>query len=111
MNASIFPVDLKKYMGTWQQISVEPVPSFQKGCKDVKAIYSLRKDGKVDVLNVCDNRSVKGIAKSVSDDNRRLKVSFFPLIWAEYDIAEIDENYKNVTVKSRKYTWKLKKIS
>jgi len=104
-------IDLNRYMGTWQQLSVEPVPSFQKGCKDVKAIYTLRKDGKVDVLNVCDNREIHGVAKSVSEDNRRLQVKFFPLFWSDYNIAEIDDDYKFVTVKSKKYTWKLKKVN
>lgn len=104
-------VDLKRYMGTWKQVSVDPMPSFQKDCKDVKAIYSLREDGKVNVLNVCDNtRSIKGTAKSVSDDNRHLKVSFFPFLWGDYNINFIDKDYKNAIVKSKKYTWKLEKV-
>jgi len=104
-------VDIIKYMGTWEQLSVDPVPPFQKDCKSVKAIYSLRSDGKINVLNVCDNRSIKGIAKSVSDDNRQLKVSFFPFIWSDYNITFIDKDYKNATVKSKRYTWKLRKIN
>jgi lipocalin len=103
-------VDLSRYMGTWEQISVQPLPKFQKGCKDVKAIYTLRKDGKVDVLNVCDNRTIKGVARSVSDDNRHLKVSFFPFIWADYNIVNIDAEYRNAIVKGGKYTWKLQKM-
>ena len=103
-------VDLKRYMGTWKQISVNPEPRFQRGCKNVKAIYKLRPDGKVAVTNVCDGRKIKGVARSVSDSNRHLKVSFFPLIWANYNIVKIDKNYKNATVKGGKYTWKLKKV-
>jgi apolipoprotein D and lipocalin family protein len=102
-------VDLKKYMGTWKQVSVNPVPSFQKDCKEVTATYELRPDGKVNVLNVCDNRTIKGVAKSVSNDNRHLKVSFFPFVWSEYNIHFIDENYKTAIVKSKKYTWKLQR--
>ena len=103
-------VDIKRYMGTWKQISVNPEPHFQKGCKNVKAIYKLRADGKVIVENVCDGRRIKGVAKSVSENNRHLKVSFFPFIWGDYNIVKLDKNYKNATVKGGKYTWKLKKI-
>jgi apolipoprotein D and lipocalin family protein len=102
-------INLKRYMGTWKQISVRPVPWFQKGCKDVKAHYKLRDDGKVDVINICDGRERRGVARSVSDDNKELKVSFFPLISGEYNIVKLDKDYKNVTVKGGKYTWKLQK--
>lgn len=102
-------INLKRYMGTWKQISVKPVPWFQKGCKNVRANYKLRDDGKVDVLNICDDREKRGVARSVSDNNKELEVSFFPLIWGEYNIVELDRAYKNVTVKGGKYTWKLKK--
>ena len=104
------PIDLKRYMGTWEQISVHPEPRFQRGCKNVKAIYKLREDGKVIVTNVCDGRKISGIAKSVSKDNRHLKVSFFPLLWGDYNIVKIDKNYRNATVKSGNITWKLKKM-
>ena len=103
-------IDLKRYMGTWEQVSVNPVPRFQKGCNDIKAVYTLRDDGRVDVLNICDNRDIKGVAKSVSEDNRHLKVSFFPFVWSDYKIAFIDSDYKNAIVKSDKYVWQLKKI-
>lgn len=96
-------------MGTWHQVCVEPEPWFQKECKNVEARYTLRDDGKVDVVNVCDGRTRTGVAKSVSDDNRHLKVSFFPFIWGDYNIVEIDKDYRNVTVKGGKYTWKLRR--
>lgn len=104
-------INLKKYMGTWKQISVRPVPRFQKDCKNVKAIYKLRKDGKVDVVNICDGRDIHGVARSVSKSNKELEVSFFPFIWGEYNIVKLDKDYKNATVKGGKYTWRLKKCT
>ena len=45
-------VDLQRYLGTWYEIATIP-QRFQKGCVGVTAHYSLRKDGAIDVVNVC----------------------------------------------------------
>ena len=77
-------VDLKRYMGTWYEIARYP-HRFQEGCVGTSATYSLRDDGKVDVLNQCykgklDGEPVKAHGKAWVVDNAtnaKLKVSFF----------------------------------
>jgi apolipoprotein D and lipocalin family protein len=108
-------VDLKRYAGTWRQKKVINEPWFQKGCQDVTATYKLRKDGKVDVINKCQKdgkiQVAKGIARSVSQDNKKLKVGFFPfgLFEGNYEIVELNPNYTQATVKSGKTVWTLER--
>lgn len=104
-------VDLTRYAGKWYEIAKLP-NSFQKNCDCATAQYSLKDNGQVEVLNTCVKpygsiKDIKGTAKSVSDNNDKLKVSFFPLIWGNYQILDLDENYQTVLVgePSRKYLW------
>jgi apolipoprotein D and lipocalin family protein len=74
-------VDLSRYAGTWYEIASFP-QRFQRGCEDTKAIYSLRADGTIEVLNSCFRKGKTDIAKGkawVADKatNAKLKVSFF----------------------------------
>ena len=108
-------VDLNKYMGTWKQLSVKPTPFFQKGCKDVTAKYKLRKDGKVDVTNKCEvngkTKTAKGTARSISKNNKKLKVSFgIPFIEGDYNIVRLNPSYTRATIKGGGYTWELQKV-
>lgn len=110
-------IDLKKYSGKWYQIA--GIPSwFQSGCKNSTAVYEVLPDGNVKVTNNCVRGGVKSsvsaTAKSVSKDNRKLEVSFFPFFKGDYNIIFTD--YKNSLVgsSSKKYLWILsreKKIS
>ena len=45
-------VDLQRYMGVWHEIARYP-NRFQKGCLESSAVYSLRDDGDILVLNRC----------------------------------------------------------
>lgn len=111
-------VDLGKYVGLWYEIAKIPNP-FQKMCTgNTTAQYTLRKDGKMDVLNRCMKNDgsytqAKGIAKVVNTNtNAKLKVSFVRLLgislfWGNYWIIGLDENYQYAVVgePSRKYGW------
>src|SRR5512143_3433653 len=61
-------LDLNRYMGKWYEIARYP-NRFQRDCAgSVSATYTLRKDGKVRVLNECKKadgkvKSAKGTAK------------------------------------------------
>ncbi|MCK5832723.1 lipocalin family protein [bacterium] len=65
------------------------------------------------VLNTCWKdfaggeklNNAKGRAKSVSESNAKLKVTFFWPFWAHYWIIDLDENYNYTVVSglSRKY--------
>ena len=105
-------VDLNKYQGKWYDQASFPT-WFDKNCEGQRAEYKVRPDGKVDVINTClpSGRQVKGTARSVSKDNKNLKVSFFPLIEGDYNILYLDKGYKNVVVgsSSKNYLWILTK--
>ena len=111
-------VDLKKYIGIWYEIAKIP-NSFQKKCEcNTTATYSLRDDGRIDVLNRCTGhdgtvQEAKGIAR-VADTvtNSKLEVSFVRLLglqlfWGDYWIIGLDDNYRYAIVGSptRKYGW------
>ncbi len=106
-------VDLPRYMGTWYEIARYP-NRFQRGCvSDVTAAYTLRPDGKVDVLNSCragdgHAKSARGTAKVVDKaTNAKLKVTFFWPFSGDYWIVALDPDYRWVIVGEprRKFLW------
>jgi len=111
-------VDLEKYVGLWYEIAKIP-NRFQRKCVgNTTAFYSLREDGRIDVVNRCFDKNrkpieAKGIAKVVNKkSNARLQVSFvrlfcFSLFWGDYWILGLDEDYTYAIVgtPNRKYGW------
>jgi apolipoprotein D and lipocalin family protein len=107
-------VDLNRYMGKWYEIASFP-QWFQKNCVASSANYSLRSDGKVDVLNQCRDkkldgklREAKGKAKVADrETNAKLKVSFFWPFSGDYWIIDLGANYEYAVVghPKRKYLW------
>ena len=106
-------VDLQRYMGKWYEIATIPM-SFQKGCVGVTAVYTLREDGDVDVVNTCrketldgPERSVEGKAWSVDPSNAKLEVQFFWPFHGAYWIIDLDPDYRWAVVghPSRAYLW------
>jgi len=111
-------VDLNRYVGTWYEIAKIP-NRFQSGCdRGTTASYTLRDDGRIDVVNRCleedgEVKEAKGIAKIVdSETNAQLKVSFvrvfgISLFWGDYWIIGLDDDYRYAVVgtPTRKYGW------
>lgn len=106
-------VDLAKYAGQWYEIARLP-NRFEKNCvSSVTANYSLRGDGKIDVINQCRKasgklESAKGKAKVVDKrSNAKLKVTFFWPFYGDYWILDLGSDYEYSVVgdKSRKYLW------
>lgn len=107
-------VDLERYMGTWYEIARYP-HRFQEGCVGTTATYSLRDDGKVDVLNQCYKGKVDGELKKAhgkawvidSGTNAKLKVSFFWPFTGDYWIIDLGERYEYAVVghPDRRYLW------
>jgi apolipoprotein D and lipocalin family protein len=111
-------VDLNKYIGVWYEIAKIP-NRFQKKCAcNTTAAYSLRADGKIDVVNRCTDsdgtvHEAKGIARTVDTvTNSKLEVSFVRLLglqlfWGDYWIIGLDDTYRYAIVgsPSRKYGW------
>ena len=112
-------VDLQRYAGTWYEQAHLPL-FFQRNCvANTTARYGLRADGRIDVVNACDdargNRiESSGVARPVDGSNARLEVrfapaflSFLPLVWGDYWIVALDPDYQwsIVGTPNRRYLW------
>jgi apolipoprotein D and lipocalin family protein len=105
-------VELERYLGRWYEIA-RYEQSFQRGCEGVTADYSLRRDGKIDVLNRCRKSGGKlsearGIAKIIdTTTNAKLKVSFFRPFYGNYWALDHADDYTWAVVgePSGRYLW------
>lgn len=98
-------VDIERYMGEWYEIASFP-QWFSRDCYNTTATYTLRQDGRVDVLNQCHKGSPSGplskataIARVVNKTtNAELKVTFFWPFSGKYWIIELGDNYEYAVV-------------
>lgn len=106
-----FKVD--QYLGTWYEIARFDY-KFEKNMDNVTATYSRNPDGTIKVDNKGYNYVKKewkesvGEARFVNSENEaRLKVSFFKPIWSGYNVVDIDDNYQYALVMGNnlKYLW------
>ena len=108
-NSTVKSVDLKRYLGNWYEIARFD-HSFERGMEYVMAHYTLRDDGKIDVLNtgIKDGRAkdAKGIVKT-TDQPGLLRVSFFGPFFSDYRILLLDEDYQYVLVggSTNRFLW------
>ena len=108
-NSTVKSVDLNRYLGSWYEIAKYD-HVFERGLDYAMANYTLREDGKIDVLNtgIKDGRAkdAKGIAKTTNIPGL-LKVSFFGPVYSDYRIMMLDTNYQYVLVggSNDKYLW------
>lgn len=108
-NSTVKTVDLNRYLGYWYEIARFDHP-FERGLDYAMAHYTLRDDGKIDVLNtgIKDGRAddAKGIAKT-TDVVGLLRVSFFGPFYGDYRIMMLDENYQYALVggNNSKFLW------
>ena len=110
-------VDINKYLGSWYEIA-RYEHSFEKGCTNVKATYSLNKDNDyINVLNECTKEGEKTVAKGVAyakdESNSKLKVSFFRPFYGNYWILMLGDDYEYALIgePSREYLWILARKS
>jgi apolipoprotein D and lipocalin family protein len=108
-------LDPARYLGRWYEIARLP-QYFENGLVGTTAEYSLRKDGRIDVVNsgfkkVLDGKysAVKAVAW-IPDAAKpgALKVKFFNLFAADYLVFGLDaEDYQWALVgnDSRKFLW------
>ena len=107
-------VDLNRYKGKWYEIARLP-NYFERKLKCTTAIYTLRDDGKITVVNggnyISDPKkttSANGVAW-IPDKNfpGKLKVQFFWPFSGDYWIMHLDTEYRYVLVgdPALKYLW------
>jgi len=107
-------VDLSRYTGQWYEIARYP-NRFQEGCVGSRAEYTLRRDGKISVLNECYEgslsgkiRKAEGTARVVDKNtNAKLKVTFFRPFSGDYWIIDLGRDYEYAVVghPERTYLW------
>lgn len=121
-HSTVDELDLNRYMGTWHEIARFD-HRFERGLLDVTATYKLRSDGMVRVENrgylhkkpydIC--KTAEGHAKRPDPSQPgKLKVSFFPGVYSDYYVLELDkENYNYVLIgsSSDKYLWILSRTA
>lgn len=104
-------VNIDRYLGSWYEIA-RYEHSFEKGCSNVKATYSLNKDNDyINVLNECTKDGkrtyAKGVAYVKNNSNSKLKVSFFRPFYGNYWILMLGNDYEYALIgePSREYLW------
>lgn len=111
-------VDLSRYAGLWYEIARIP-NRFQRQCvRDSLAVYTLRSDGTIAVVNQCVKRNgvvdqARGVARVVDPVSQaRLKVSLVSVLgwrpfWGDYWIIGLDPDYRWAIVGEprRRFGW------
>jgi apolipoprotein D and lipocalin family protein len=108
-------VDLEQYAGKWYEIARYPNWFQSADCVATTAEYTLRDDGKVDVVNRCRIETFDGPVESIEGTARvpnpevpaKLKVSFFLFFEGDYWIIDLDEEYEWAVVGEprREFLW------
>lgn len=118
--ATVVPgFDKSRYLGTWYEIARFDF-TFEKNLDNTTATYTLRKDGRIGVLNKGYNyitkrwQEAKGKARfRGSDTVPALEVSFFGPFYAAYNVIALDPEYRYALVagSSLSYLWILSRTT
>ena len=108
-NSTVQPIDLNRYLGYWYEIARFDHP-FERGTYYSMARYTMREDGKIDVLNtgIKDGRAEEATAiAKTTDVPGLLRVSFFGPFFSDYRIMMIDSDYQYALVggSNERYLW------
>lgn len=111
-NTPVGKFDLMSYLGKWYEIARFD-HSFERDMQNVVAEYSLRDDGKVQVINSGWKNGKfkyaegKAIQPDEASDPAHLRVSFFLFFYSDYNVLMIDDDYQVALVgsKSPDYLW------
>jgi apolipoprotein D and lipocalin family protein len=112
---TVAPVDVQRYLGRWYEIA-RFQHRFEKSIVGATAEYSLRPDGRIQVVNSGFKKDLNGpytrvkAVAWVPDPARpgALKVRFFGLVTGDYLIFGLDQNnysWALVGSDSRKFLW------
>lgn len=102
-------VSIPRYMGKWYSQGRIPAWFDREDCGQQMAEYELE-DEKINVTNKClgNKDKIEGTARSVSKDNKRLKVNFgIPFVEGDYIIEYLSTDYEYVIIghPTKKFLW------
>ncbi|MBQ0025361.1 MAG: lipocalin family protein [Bacteroidales bacterium] len=110
-NEPVAKLDLNRYLGSWYEIARYD-HSFERGMTNTTAMYSIRPDGKIKVLNSgWQNGEYKeSVGKAFRPDENvpaLLRVSFFGPFYSDYRVLMLSSDYQVALVgsKNAKYLW------
>lgn len=98
----ICDLDLQRYLGNWYEIGRLPLRS-EKGLDNITAIYNLKKNGEIEVINGgyknSKKKSIRGSAWLADEDcTGALYVRFFWPFKSEYNVIKLDKDYRYAVV-------------
>ncbi len=108
---TVASLDLNRYLGRWFEIARFDV-RFERNLEQVEAVYELRADGRIRVVNsgidsVTGNRREAVGKAHTTKQTGRLRVSFFWIFYSDYNVLALGDNYEWALVGSRspRYLW------
>lgn len=110
---AVCPFDINKYLGHWFEIARMDF-RFERGLNNTSAHYSLRRNGKIKVVNRGFDygkgfwKQSTGKAKFAgAEEVAMLRVSFFGPFYAGYNVIALDPDYQHALVcgKNFDYLW------
>lgn len=108
-NSVVDSLDVNRYLGEWYEIARYD-HRFERGMENTRAIYSMRDDGMIDVINTGvkdgERKESKGKAK-LTDTPALLRVSFFGPFYSDYRVMMLDADYQYALIGSGsdEYLW------
>lgn len=108
-NSVVDSLDVNRYLGEWYEIARYD-HRFERGMENTRAIYSMRDDGMIDVINTGvkdgERKESKGKAK-LTDTPALLRVSFFGPFYSDYRVMMLDADYQYALIGSGSddYLW------
>lgn len=108
-NSVVDSLDVNRYLGEWYEIARYD-HRFERGMENTRAIYSMRDDGMIDVINTGvkdgERKESKGKAK-FTDTPALLRVSFFGPFYSDYRVMMLDADYQYALIGSGSddYLW------
>ena len=113
-NSVVANFDLNRFLGNWYEIARFD-HKFERGMEQTSALYTLREDGKISVLNTGMKNGkysqAKGVAK-LTDESALLRVSFWRPFYSDYRVMLVDDEYQYALVGSGSddYLWILSRV-
>jgi apolipoprotein D and lipocalin family protein len=115
--AIVDPFDKERYLGKWNEVARLP-SLIEKDLRDLTEEYTANEDGTIKVVtrafNSVKNKPVEatGTIKFKGADTRgQMEVAYFLPIYLDYNVLDIDENYRYALVSGSGlgYLWLLSK--